>query len=118
MAPIEYSEYKSLVDILEASSNDNASTYEDLMKKEKNVLDTVNHVVNHIKESDTKKGLVTEKSLSGVAQHMFVMWPVVFNELALAKKPEDFVACVTNDGRSVYIGITLMLVAFFLFVLS
>lgn len=118
MAPIEYSEYKSLVDILEESSNDNASTYEDLMKKEKNVLDTVNHVVKHIKESDAKGGLVAEKSLNGIAQHMFAMWPVVIKELSVVKKPQDVADCVTKEGRSVYIGITLVLLAFFLFALS
>jgi len=118
MAPIEYSEYKSLVDILDASSNDNASTYEDLMKKEKNVLDTVNHVVKHINDTDVKSTFILDKSLDTVAQQMFVMWPVVIKEFSTVKTPQDVISVVTKNDRSVYIGITLMLIAFFLFVLS
>lgn len=118
MAPIEYSEYKSLVDILDASSNDNASTYEDLMQKERSVLDTVNHVVRHIKDNEVKNSLIFEKSLDQIAQKMFVMWPVIIKELGGVKNPEDVISIVTKNDRAVYIGITLVLVAFFLFVLS
>ena len=49
---LEYSEYKSLMDILDRSNTENS--YQDLMKKEEKVLDTVNNVIKHYKDTDIK----------------------------------------------------------------
>lgn len=107
--PLEYAEYKSLIDILEASSNENASTYEDLMSKEKNVLSTVNHVVNTIR--DRREDRFVDKRVDHVFEQFFLTWPVMIKELLSARSLSDVVSAMNKDDRAIYFGIGLVVLS-------
>lgn len=113
--PVEYSEYKSLVDILDKSSD---STYEDLMAKEKNVLSTVNHVVKHIKDREVKNSQFINKSLSEIVERFFLMWPEVIGEITTTKTPAEFYEALIKEDRLIYFGIMLIVIGLLLFMVS
>ena len=112
---ISYSEYNSLVDVLNAS-NDNA--YEELMQKEKNVLDTVNSVVNHIKTKDAKSTQFTDMSITDVFQQLFLIWPQILSDLTKSKTGGDVIYALTSDNRAIYIGITMIAFALMIFLVE
>lgn len=113
--PISYSEYSSLVDILEKS---NDQTYEELMKKEKNVLSTVNNVVNHIKSREAKSDQFVHSSISDVVMNFFLFWPNLFNDLGKVKTYPDLLDSITKDNRIIYIGMSFIVCAFLMFLVE
>jgi hypothetical protein len=112
MPPISYSEYKSLVDILDKSGE---TTYEDLMSKEKNVLNTINHVVKHIQDSDIKSRQFVHTNVSYVAQRFFLIWPEILKDFMKVQTIDDLIICMSKDDRIIYIGLMIILMAFILF---
>jgi len=112
---MEYSEYKSLVDILNESDNINANTYEDLMSKEKNVLSTVNHVVKHIQDKDLKAGQFKDMSIEYIAKRFFLIWSEIIHDLSNAKTPQEYYLSLFKDDRMIYYGISLIIISFILF---
>ena len=113
--PIEYSEYKSLVDILDKSSD---SAYEELMAKEKNVLSTVNHVVKYIKDREKKNSQFVNKSLSEIAERFFLIWPVILKDMSDAKSPSEMYDALVKEDRVIYYGILLIVIGLLLFMIS
>lgn len=113
--PISYSEYSSLVDILEKS---NDQTYEELMKKEKNVLSTVNNVVNHINSRDAKSDQFINSSISDTAMNFFLFWPNLFNDLGKSKTYPEVLDSITKDHRIIYIGMSFIVCAFLMFLVE
>lgn len=113
---LEYSEYKSLVDILDKSELD--ETYKELMKKEDKVLDTVNAVVNHYKEKQYKKKQFINMSIYEIYNLFFVEWPLIMIDLHKVKKFEDIIPLILKGYRPIYIGILLVLISFILFFLD
>lgn len=110
---LDYSEYKSLIEILDQS--DNTDAYKDLMKKEDKVLDTVNAVVNHYKEKQYKKKMFLNMSLAEVYNMLFLEWPLIMRDLSKAKTFNDYTGVVLKNNRPFFIGIVCLVVAVFLF---
>ena len=113
---IEYSEYKSLVDVIEKSQN-HENTYEEVMKKEEKVLDTMNRVIKYYRDVDIKEQQFVNMPISKVVYRFFNVWIEMFNELMDANntKRVDFLSVFTKDDRLVYIGVFLVLLSVFLF---
>ena len=112
---MEYSEYKSLVDILSETDNINSTTYEDLMSKEKNVLSTVNHVVKHISDKKIKSGQFKDMSIEYITKQFFLIWPEIVHDLSNAKTMEEYYLSLFKDDRMIYYGISLIIISFLLF---
>lgn len=113
--PISYSEYTSLVDILEKSDD---QTYEELMKKEQNVLSTVNNVVNHIKSREAKSEQFINHSISDAVMNFFLMWSNMFTDLGKSKTASEVLDSFTKDNRIIYIGISFIICAFLIFLVE
>jgi hypothetical protein len=113
--PMEYSEYKSLVDILSETDNINSTTYEDLMSKEKNVLSTVNHVIKHINDKNLKAAQFKDMSIEYIFKRFFLIWPEIIHDLSNAKTTQEYYLYLVKDDRMIYYGISLIIISFLLF---
>lgn len=112
---IEYSEYKSLVDIL-AKSENHENTYQEVMNKETNVLDTVNNVVNYYKDIDIKEKQFVNMNISYVVYRFFNVWGELFKDLVNGDmKNVNLMDIFTKDDRLIYIGAMLVLISVFLY---
>ena len=112
--PIEYAEYKSLVEILGASETSD-TTYEDLMKKEENVLSTVNHVVKHIQDKDIKSKQFIDMSVDTIVQRFFLLWPEMLKDFYASKTSSEIIHSLTKDDRIIYWGLLLIGIGLFMF---
>jgi hypothetical protein len=110
---LEYSEYKSLVDILEHSNPDTA--YTDLMNKENKVLDTVNGVINHYKDKKVEEKQFIHMSLYEIYNLFFLEMPEIMKELEKSQNVEDVMKILFLGKRVIYIGIMLVLISIILF---
>ncbi len=112
---IEYSEYKSLVDILEKSDN-HENTYQEVMKKETNVLDTINNVVNYYKDIDIKEKQFVNMNISYVVYRFFNVWGDIFKELVNTDVNKlNLLEVFTKDDRLIYIGVLFIMISIFLY---
>lgn len=112
---IEYSEYKSLVDILEKSDN-HENTYQEVMNKETNVLKTINNVVNYYRDVDIKERQFVNMNISYVVYRFFNIWGDIFKELVNTDpKKLSLLDVFTKDDRLIYIGVMLILISIFLY---
>lgn len=107
---IEYSDYNSLISILDKSNQD--STYQDLMSKEIKVLDTVNNVVNYYKDVDIKQNEFINKPISQIVYTFFSIWIDMYNELINGK---NIMKILFINDRLIYIGITCIIISIFLY---
>jgi len=110
---LEYSEYESIVDILEKGDMD--ETYKTLIKKEDKVLDTVNAVVNHYKDKQYKKNMFMHSSLTELYNLFFLEWPLFARDLSKAQNLSEYLNAFLVNNRPLYIGIMCVLVGVFLF---
>lgn len=110
---LEYSEYKSLVDILNQSDLD--ESYQTLMKKEEKVLDTVNAVVNYYKDKRTKEKQFVHMSLYEIYNLFFLEWPAFLNDVLHVKSMEDISRVIFKGHRVIYIGLLFVITSFILF---
>lgn len=113
--PISYSEYTSLVDILEKSSD---QTYEELMQKEKNVLSTVNNVVNHIQDRQAKSEQFVYSNISDIVKDFFLMWPNLLEDLSKVKNTPQLMDALNKQHRIIYIGMFFIICAFVIFLIE
>ena len=112
MRPIEYGEYKEVLDIAERENVENS--YQDLMTKEKDVLDTVNNVVKYYRDKDITDGEFINLSLSAVAERIVGAWYDIINDIASAKSFNDVLNTLTKKDHPIYLGITMLFIALFL----
>lgn len=113
---IEYSEYKSLVDVLEKS--DVTNTYEELMKKEENVLNTVNHVVKHIQDTSTKNKQFIHMSLYEIVMLFLLEMPLLLEDLIRIRNIDDIYTIFAKQHRVILLGMMCICAGLFLFFLE
>ena len=112
MKPIEYSEYKEVLDVLKR--DDVESSYQDLMKHEKKTLDTVNNVIKYYRDAELEDSQLINQSLHTIFMRFFDVWNNILDDMMKVKKPSDLVNVFAKSDRIIYIGIALILVALFL----
>lgn len=110
---LDYSEYKSLVDILDKSELD--ETYKELINKEDKVLDTVNAVVNHYKDKKAERKMFLHMSLNEIYKMFFLEWPGLWMDLTRVKTTKDVADAFLKNNRVIYLGIVCVVVALILF---
>lgn len=109
--PVVYSEYKEILDI--ANRTNVEDSYQDLMQKEDKVLDTVNNVVKYYRDEDIKNGEFINQGIAGIIRRYFDVWKEIIDDFT--SKDTMYASIVYKDDRPIYIGITLIIIALFLF---
>lgn len=110
---LEYSEYKSLIDILEISSNHD-TTYQELINKEDKVLDTVNNVIKYYRDDEIGKTQFWNLPVSLVAYRFFSVWKDIFDDIVVGNN-FNILHVLNKDDRLVYIGVMLIFVSVFMY---
>ena len=114
MKPIIYSEYKEVLDIV--NRNNTEQSYQDLMKKEDKVLETVNNVVKYYRDEDIKNGEFVYQNITTVIVRMMDVWKEIIEMIPLMVSGKKSVLSVISKGdRPIYLGISLIIFALILF---
>lgn len=112
MKPIAYSQYKEVLEI--AQRTDVENSYEDLMKKESDVLDTVNNVVKYYRDNDIHEAEFIHQSIVHIIYRFSTVWKEVIEEATTVSSYHDLIEIVSKNDRPIYLGISLILLALFL----
>lgn len=112
---ISYSEYKSILDIAQSPNQDNS--YQELMKKEENTLNTVNNVIKYYQDRDIKSKQFVNLSFYEMAIRMTEIWTDIYSDILNWKdtKNNNIMDVIFKEDRSIFIGIFLIITSFFLF---
>jgi hypothetical protein len=116
MKPIEYGEVKEILEIANRKNVDN--TYEDLMSKESKVLETVSDVVKYYRDKDIKDGEFINQSISIIMERFVEVWVEIINGVASASSIKDILRVMGDKDHPMYIGITMVVIALFLFLIE
>jgi hypothetical protein len=116
MKNITYSEYNEIKDILQRSNVENS--YELLMKKEEKVLDTVNQVVKYYKDQDIRENEFVNQNVYTIISKLGETWKDILEDAFLVKSASDFYYLFIKEDRIIYIGISMVIVALFLFLIE
>jgi hypothetical protein len=116
MKPIEYGEVKEILEITNRKNVDNS--YQDLMEKEETVLNTVNDVVRYYKDKDIKDAEFINQSISIILERFVEVWIAVINGIASASSLWDVLKVMSDKDHPIYIGITMIILALFLFLVE
>jgi hypothetical protein len=114
---IEYSEYQSVVNLLQQSDQNNV--YQGLMEKEKKTLETVNKVVKYYTETNFKKKEFLNLSFNEIILNFSETWMNIISDLLKIKSFKNFniktlKKTFLSKDRSIYIGLMFIFVSFFL----
>lgn len=104
-------EYKDLLGLLNKSNRDDV--YVELMKKEKDLLDVVNRIANS-PLSKQPEPFLYNLSIVDLVIKLIATWKTIIEELFVYKN-YNIKHVFWNGERKIYIGITLVIVALFLF---
>ena len=111
---MEYDQLKALLDY--APSN---GMYETLMAKEKEVLNTINRVVDHSNKKQIEGKEVVNIPLKELAHKFGLTCKDMYSELYEVKTARDFIdVFLKKSDRSIYFGFLIVCVALFLYFVS
>lgn len=107
---IQYSEYKSVVELLNKSNQD--TVYQDLMKKEDKTLDTINKVIKYYKDNDYKNKEFINISFWEAVMRFGDVWTELYTDLSNTKNYDmSIIRIIMKDDRPIYVGITIIIIA-------
>jgi hypothetical protein len=109
-------EYSQLVNLLKKS--DPKDVYEELVKKEDRVLETIDRVINYSNEKEIKSQEFTSMSLNDIIHKTFWNWRLMINDMYGISTFQDLKKALLKDDRKIYLGILLVLVCVFLFFIT
>lgn len=112
MKPIEYSQYKEVLDVLKRDDVENS--YQDIMKHETKALDTVNNVVKYYRDAELADSQLINQSIHSIFMRFFEVWNQILEDIMKVKTPTDFINVFFKSDRIIFIGIALILIAIFL----
>ena len=112
---LEYAEYKDVIEVLGRSNQDDV--YQDLMKKEVNVLDTVNAVVKTYKDKNiTSKEFINRTLMENISRFWLDM-NLMIKELFDIADVKEIPRILSKKDRIIYLGfICIFLAIIFFFV--
>lgn len=116
MKNITYSEYNEIKDILQKSNVENS--YQQLMQKEDKVLDTVNQVVKYYRDQDIKEKEFVHQNVYSILSKLSETWKEILEEIVVIRSPSDLYHVFTKEDRVIYVGITMVIIALFLFLIE
>ncbi len=112
---IQYADYNSFVETIQSSSHEN--TYQEMIGKEKNVLDTMNNVIKYYRDSTFKEKNFINQPIHYIVFRLFTVWNEILSDLLKIEKSKtiSLKQIFTKDDRLVYIGISFVLLSGLLF---
>jgi hypothetical protein len=111
---LEYSEYKTLIDTLEQSNHD--LTYQEVMKKESKVLDTINKSIQVFNDQTQKQKQFINKPVSEIVFNFFNTWIEIIQEITTkADSITSLINILNTKDRLVYIGVSLIVLSIIFF---
>jgi hypothetical protein len=113
MKPIEYANYKEVLDVVTRTNVEDS--YQDLMAKESEVLDTVNNVVKYYRDRDIHESEFVNQDISRILQRFPEVWKETIEGLAKVSSYAELLNVVTAKDHVIYLGITFIVLALFLF---
>lgn len=112
--PIEYGEYKEILDIAQRTNVEDS--YQDLMEKEKKVLDTVNKVVKYHRDENIKSEEFVNQDMTTIITRFFDVWKDIIDDYTAVDGPtKSIMEIFTHGDRPIYVGISLIIIALILF---
>jgi hypothetical protein len=88
--------------------------YQSLMRRERNVLNTVNRVANDVRADASAYDGFLRMPLPALLQRFHTSLMAVGSGLGSAKTAADVHRAVFSEDRSIYVGVLLVVVALFL----
>jgi hypothetical protein len=116
MKPIDYGEYKAILDATQRVNVED--TYQDLMQKEDDVLKTVNEVVRYHRDTDIKEGEFIYQGVNSIVRRFLDVWGEMIEGITNAKSLNDVISMLGKKDHPIYIGMTLIVIALFLFLIE
>jgi hypothetical protein len=110
---LEYSEYKDVLEILERTNHD--TTYQDLVKKEGKVLDTVNAVVKSYRDQNIRNIEFVNRPVAENISRFWLDMNLMIKELFDIVDLSDIPKIFTKGERVIYIGFLCIAIAIILF---
>ena len=111
-------DYRALVSMLYGGSVGDDEMYQELMKKEGNVLDTVNRVANQMRTDATQADEFVNLPIVAVIHRVYTSVRAVMKDLPAARNAKQLRDVIMRDDRRIYIGVLLICVALFLLLLQ
>ena len=114
---LEYSEYKDIIDITQKKPAENA--YQDLMKKEDKVLDSVTNVVKYYNDNEIKNKQFINMSFYSIANRFATVMIDITNDFYKSKNiVNDFFLIINKDDRIFYVGILFIIISILFFIID
>jgi hypothetical protein len=113
LAKQEFMEYSQLKELLDYGPTN--GIYEELMKKEENVLKTINRLVDRSNQKQLESEEIINMSFTDLYKHFNTDVYKMFNELFEVKTTDDLRKFFKDAKRSIYLGIFVVLVSLFMF---
>jgi hypothetical protein len=109
MSKLEYTEYKSVVELINQSDQD--KVYQELMGKETKTLDTINKVIKYYNDNDYKNKEFVNMSFWELVIRFGDIWGEMYNDLL---KNKNILEIFMKNDRPIYIGILLIIISIFI----
>lgn len=106
-------EYDEILTALDEGNND--IVYQDLIKKEKSVLDSINRVVNQKQSENVQSSQIAKMDVLKLISNFSFTWRAIFEELVIERRYREALHILTHGDRKIYLGIMIVLIAFTLF---
>lgn len=113
---LEYSEYKDLVNILEASNVDDS--YQKLMGKEDKVLDTINRSIKYYRDEKQKEKEFIHLDILEIVMRFINTWIDIIKEFIEIKDISDPPKILLSRDRPIYVGIMLIIVSILIYLIE
>lgn len=113
MKPIDYASYKEVLGVVQRVNVEDS--YQDLMSKETEVLNTVNNVVKYYRDQDIHDSEFINQNVSLILQRFPIVLRDTLEDLVKVGSYKDFMTVMTRDDRLIYLGMSLIVIALFLF---
>lgn len=110
---LDYAEYKDVIEVLNRTSHD--STYQELVKKEDKVLDTVNAVVKSYRDKNITDKEFVNRSLSENISRFWMDMNLMVKEIISIDDISKIPSILTKSDRIIYIGFMCIALAVILF---
>lgn len=107
---MDYNEFKTLLD-----SSRPTHLYEELIKKEERVLDTINRVVDYSNKKELEAKQFLKMPVEQVSSRFMQTMLDLIQELTKARDSAAVLQAISKDDRIIFLGIFVIMISVFLF---
>lgn len=110
-----FQSYSNMLALLNNDSISRKEIYNELMEKEKQVLEVSSRIANQEKKKTLDSNLFVNLSISDIIARFAYNWQNIFTELIIKKKLDELPVVLFQNERKFYVGMMLLMIAIFLF---